>query len=37
MKKEKLYLVMSSSGSWDDYFEYAIFATKNMLLQYQIT
>lgn len=28
-EKEKLYLVMSSSGDWDDYFEYAIFATKD--------
>lgn len=29
MKKEIIYLVMSSRGSWDDYFEYAIFATKD--------
>ena len=28
-KKEKIYLVMSSSGSRGDYFEYAIFATKD--------
>ena len=29
MKKEKLYLVISSSGSWDDYFESVVFATKD--------